>query len=173
MARLASPAMSETPKLRHRCSSGGGNAAIRPYQCHPHWQASGVPTGSRKSGPHHMGYSTLDSQVTTALGHAMSQIDKLLISGRFDTLAFSYDPVTKLGGRIFSTAQVVRDYIYDQLVVVTQTHGVELLKSEFGGLGKDGDFSFMITRQPKTLFIFNDNEEEFYAHYSDPANPYR
>lgn len=120
-----------------------------------------------------MGYSTLDSQVTTALGHAMSQIDKLLISGRFDTLAFSYDPVTKLGGRIFSTAQVVRDYIYDQLVVVTQTHGVELLKSEFGGLGKDGDFSFMITRQPKTLFIFNDNEEEFYAHYSDPANPYR
>jgi len=23
-----------------------------------------------------------------------------------------------------------------------------------------------------TLFIFNDNEEEFYAHYNDPANPY-
>jgi hypothetical protein len=31
----------------------------------------------------------------------------------------------------------------------------------------------MITRQPKALFVFNDNEEEFYAHYNDAANPYR
>jgi hypothetical protein len=31
----------------------------------------------------------------------------------------------------------------------------------------------MITRQPQTLFVFNDNEEEFYAHYNDAANPYR
>jgi hypothetical protein len=165
--------MSETPKLGHRCSSGGGNAAIRPYQCHPHWRAAGVPTGSYKSGPHRMGYSALDSQVTTALGHAISQIDKLLASGRFNTLAFSYDPVTKLGGRIFLTAQTVRDHIYDQLVAVAGRHGVTLLPSKFAGVGKDGDFSFMITRQRETLFIFNDNEEEFYAHYNDLANPYR
>jgi hypothetical protein len=165
--------MSKTPKLGHRCSSGGGNAAIRPYQCHPHWQAAGVPTGSVRSGPHHMGYSTLDSQVTTAVGHAMSQIDKLLASGRFDTLAFSYDPITKLGGRIFETAQPVRDYIYDQLISVVAKNGINLLKSKFAGPGKEGDFSYMIRRQPKTLFVFNDNEEEFYDHYSDLANPYR
>jgi hypothetical protein len=50
---------------------------------------------------------------------------------------------------------------------------VTLLPSKFAGAGKDGDFSYMITRQPKTLFVFNDNEEEFYAHYNDAANPYR
>ena len=160
-------------KLSHRCSAGGGNAAIRPYQCEPHWQAAGVPTGSFKAGPHHMGYSSLDTQVTTAITHAISQIDALLATGRFDTLAFSYDPVTKLGGRIFSTAQIVRDYIYDQLVTVASMHTVALLRSKFVGPGKDGDFSCMITRQSKTLFVFNDNEEEFYAHYNDPANPYR
>jgi hypothetical protein len=103
----------------------------------------------------------------------MSQIDKLLASGRFDTLAFSYDPVTKLGGRIFETAQPVRNYIYEQLVSVAARHGVNLLKSKFAGPGKDGDFLYMITRQPKTLFVFNDNEEEFYAHYNHAANPYR
>lgn len=165
--------MSETSKLSHRCSSGGGNAAIRPYQCHPNWRAAGLPTGSYTQGPHYMGYSALDAQVTTAVGHAMGQIDKLFASGRFDTLAFSYDPTTKLGGKIFSTAQVVRDHIYDQIVGVAGRQGVTLLPSKFAGVGKDGDFSFMITRQPKTLFVFNDNEEEFYAHYNDSENPYR
>ena len=165
--------MSETPKLGHRCSSGGGNAAIRPFQCDPHWQAAGVPTGTFEEGPHYKGYSSLDAQVTAAVGDAMAQIENLLATGRFDTLAFSYDPVTKLGGRIFSTAQVVRNHIYDQLVAVAAKHGVALLKSKFAGAGKDGDFEFMITRQPRTLFVFNDNEEEFYAHYRDPANPYR
>ena len=157
----------------HRCTSGGGNAAIRPYQCEPHWRAAGVPTGSYKAGPHHMGYSSLDVQVTTAINHAIGQIDALLAAGRFNTLAFSYDSATKLGGRIFSTAQVVRDHIYDQLVAVASKHQATLLKSTFLGPNKEGDFSYMITRQPKTLFVFNDNEEEFYAHYNDPANPYR
>ena len=120
-----------------------------------------------------MGYSALDSQVVAAVDHAISQIDRLLDSGRFDTLAFSYDPATKLGGRIFQTAQPVRDHIYDRLVAVAAKHEVSLLKSEFAGIGRDGDFSFMITRQPKTLFVFNDNEEEFYAHYNDPVNPFR
>jgi hypothetical protein len=78
-----------------------------------------------------------------------------------------------LGGRIFSTAQVVRDHIYDQLVAVAGRHGVTLLQSKFAGAGKNGDFSYMITRQPQTLFVFNDNEEEFYAHYNDPTNPFR
>jgi hypothetical protein len=159
--------------MSHTCTKGGGNAAIRPRQCHPHWQAAGMPTGSVKPGPHLRGYSSLDAQVTAAVGDAIRQISNLLATGRFDTLAFSYDPVTKLGGKIFSTAQVVRDHIYDQLVAVAAKHGVTLLPSKYTGAGKGGDFEFMITRQPKTLFVFNDNEEEFYAHYNDPANPYR
>jgi len=132
-----------------------------------------MPTGSYKQGPHYLGYSSLDAQVTAAVGDAIRQISNLLATERFDTLAFSFDPVTKLGGKIFSTAQVVRDYIYDQLVAVAAKHRVVLLKSKFAGAGKDGDFEFMITRQPKTLFVFNDNEEEFYVHYNAPANPYR
>lgn len=165
--------MSDTPQIAHRCSKGGGNAEIRPYQCHPYWQAAGVPTGTYEAGPHYMGYSELDAQVTTAIDDAVSQIGALLATGRFDTLAISYDPVTKLGGKIFDTAQPVRTYIYEQLVAVAARHGVELLKSKFTGAGKDGDFTYMITRQPATLFVFNDNEEEFYAHFNDPANPNR
>ena len=132
-----------------------------------------MPTGSYEEGPHYKGYSALDAQVSAAVSDAIRQISNLLATGRFDTLAFSYDPVTKLGGKIFSTAQVVRDHIYDQLVAVSAKHGVALLQSKFAGAGKEGDFELMITRQPKTLFVFNDNEEEFYAHYNDPANPYR
>ena len=47
---------------------------------------------------------------------SMGQIADLLESGRFDSMAFSWDPITKLGGRIFDTAQEVRDYIVDRLV---------------------------------------------------------
>ena len=132
-----------------------------------------MPTGSYEKGPHYKGYSSLDAQVTAAVGDATRQISNLLATGRFDTLAFSYDPVTKVGGKIFSTAQVVRDHIYNELVAAAAKHGVALLRSKFAGAGKEGDFEFMITRQPRTLFVFNDNEEEFYAHYNDPANPYR
>ena len=165
--------MSDAPHLAHRCTSGGGNASIRPYQCHPHWQAAGVPTGSYTSGPYYMGYSVLDAHVTSVLGHATNQISKLLATGRFDTLAFSYDPTTKLGGRIFKTAQPVRDYIYEQIVALAAEGRVELLPSKFVGPGQDGDFSYMLPRRSRTLFVFNDNEEEFYAHYNDPANPHR
>ena len=165
--------MTDIPRIAHRCSQGGGNAAIRPYQCNPYWQAAGMPTGSYKSGPHYMGYSALDVRALTAIGDAIKQIGALLATRRFETLAFSYDPVTKLGGRIFQTAQPVRDYIYEQLQVVATQHGVELLKSTFAGAGRDGDFTYMITRQPTTLFVFNDNEEEFYAHFNDRTNPYR
>ena len=165
--------MTNLPQFAHQCSPGGGNAAIRPYQCHPHWQAAGMPTGSYKAGPHYMGYSKLDAQVITVVGDAIRHIGALLATNRFDTLAFSYDPVTKLGGKIFETAQPVRDYIYEELSAVAARHGVKLLKSEFAGAGQDGDFTYMITRQLATLFVFNDNEDEFYAHYDDPANPNR
>lgn len=43
---------------------------------------------------------------------------------------------------------------------------IEVIKSSFRGENKEGDFAWMI-RQPHhqgTLFIFNDNEGEFYTH---------
>jgi len=68
---------------------------------------------------------------------------------------------------------VVRDHIYDNFVEAAGRHGVAILPSKFAGVGKDGDFEYMIIRQPRTLSVFNDNEEEFYAHHNDAANPYR
>jgi len=54
-----------------------------------------------------MGYSTLDERVVNAVADSIAQIDRLLASGRFTSLAYSWDPITKLGGRIFNTAQNV------------------------------------------------------------------
>lgn len=169
---LSTMTSTNTPHLSHQCTAGGGNASIRPYQCEPHWRAAGVPTGTYERGPHYMGYSTLDERVTKAVADSMSQIGRLLASGRFTSLAFSWSDETKLGGRIFNTAQVVRDHIVAGLEAVAAKHNVALIRSQFAGPGRDGDFNYMITRQPEGLFVFNDNEEEFYAHYNDSKNPY-
>jgi hypothetical protein len=107
---------------QHRCSAGGGNAAIRPYQCKPEPQAVGIPTGTYDDGPHHMGYSSLDEKVTRAIVDSIAQIDALLATGRYTDLAFSWSDKTKLGGKIFDTAQVVRDYIVDQIFDVAGRH---------------------------------------------------
>ena len=106
------------------CSPGGGNAAIRPYQCGPHPRAIGVPTGSyQKEKPdYYTGYKVLDAHVSKMVGYSMMQIDALLASGRFDSLAFSYNPETNLGGRLFDTAQVVRNFIVDELLRVAKKH---------------------------------------------------
>jgi hypothetical protein len=107
---------------QHRCSAGGGNAAIRAHQCKPEPQAIGIPTGTYDKGPHFKGYSSLDEQVTRAIGDSIAQIDALLATGRYHSLAFSWNDDTKLGGRLFNTAQVVRDYIVDQIFDVAGRH---------------------------------------------------
>lgn len=99
----------------HTCSAGGGNAVIRPYQCDPHRRAAGMPTGTYEAGPHYKGYSSLDDQVRRAIADAITQVGSLLHTGRFDALAFSWSDETKLGGKIFETAQVVRDHIVDEI----------------------------------------------------------
>jgi hypothetical protein len=157
----------------HRCSPGGGNAVIRPFQCEPHWRAAGVPTGTYEQGsPHYIGYSSLDAGVTQAVGDAIVQIDRLLTTKRFASLAFSWNDDTKLGGRIFNTARDVRDYIVAQLEAVAVNNNVQVIRSKFEGLGRDGDFNHMVNRHSDVLFVFNDNEEEFYAHYNDASNPF-
>lgn len=160
-------------QVNHRCLPGGGNAAIRPFQCSPHWQAAGMPTGTYENGsPHYQGYSSIDARVARAVADSILQIDRLLATGRFTALAFSWNKVTKLGGRLFNTAQPVRDHIVTALESVAARHQTGLIRSEFQGEGREGDFGFMIVRQPDVLFVFNDNEEEFYSHFNDPANPY-
>jgi hypothetical protein len=48
----------------------------------------------------------------------------------------------------------------------------ELLASTFAGPGRDGDFAWMLGRpeHARTLFVFNDNEEQWRAHRRDPAD---
>jgi hypothetical protein len=104
----------------HQCTAGGGNAAIRPYQCLPEPRAAGIPTGTYDKGPHYMGYSSLDEQVTLAILDSMTQIFLLLSTGRYESVAFSWNEETKLGGRIFNTSQVVRDYIVGQIYSVAE-----------------------------------------------------
>jgi hypothetical protein len=105
---------------QHRCSVGGGNAGIRPYQCKPHERATGIPTGSYLDTRHSKGYKALDDHVKKVLADAFSQLESLLKSGRFDSVVFSWDDKTKLGGYIFNAAQPVRDYIVEQIYAVAE-----------------------------------------------------
>ena len=106
----------------HSCSSGGGNAGIRPYQCHEPQRALGIPTGTYAPGIHHRGYSCLDAHVLGVLDLAFSKLDELLATGRYDAVAFSWDDKTKLGGRIFETAQPVRDHIVERILATAARH---------------------------------------------------
>ena len=102
---------------QHRCGIGGGNAGIRPYQCRTPQQAVGIPTGSRGAG-----YARLDAHVRSVLDDAFSQIDRLLATGYYDSVIFSWDDTTKLGGRIFNTAQDVRDDIVERILATAAGH---------------------------------------------------
>jgi hypothetical protein len=106
----------------HECRPGGGNAVIRPLQCVTSPRAAGVPTGTYVQGPHHMGYSVLDEHVLGIVDRAVMRIGELLATSQYGALAFSWDDETKLGGRIFATAQPVRDYIVDRLLDTASRH---------------------------------------------------
>jgi hypothetical protein len=104
----------------HTCSKGGGNAGIRPYQCKPHEQATGIPTGSYLEARHSKGYKTLDEHVKKVLADAFAQLESLLKTGRFDSVAFSWNDETKLGGYIFNADQAVRDYIVENIFAIAE-----------------------------------------------------
>jgi len=43
---------------------------------------------------------------------------------------------------------------------------IQVIKSTFQGANRDGDFAWMIDQADfaRTLFVFNDNEVQFYEH---------
>jgi hypothetical protein len=88
-------------------TAGGGNAAIRPYQgCSP-IRAAGIPTGEKR------GYQHLDLNVRALVDDAMAHIQRLLTSGNYDEVIFSYDAVNNtLGTGIFQVADEVKSYIF-------------------------------------------------------------
>lgn len=91
-------------------TAGGGNAAIRPYQGHSPIRAAGIPTGEKS------GYQHLDLNVRALVDDALAHIQRLLKSGNYDEVIFSYDAANdSLGTGIFVVGDEVKSYIYQSL----------------------------------------------------------
>ena len=90
--------------------AGGGNAIIRPYQKGVPPRAAGIPTGDG------VGYKQLDAHVKDVIDKALEHIEKLLASGDYDEIIYSYDSVENtLGSGIFEIDIEVRNYIFQAL----------------------------------------------------------
>jgi hypothetical protein len=104
------------PKDPFGCASGGGNAAIRPWQCETPPRAGGVPTGSLKDG----GFQSLTPEVKELIDEAISRIGAQLkaqgvVRLYYSSCAKGVSPNCTLdddlGTGIFQTSQEVRKYI--------------------------------------------------------------
>ena len=94
-------------------TAGGGNAAIRPYQGHSPIRAAGIPTGEKS------GYQQLDLNVRALVDDAMAHIQRLLRSGNYDEVIFSYDATNDtLGTGIFHVADEVKNYIFQNILTL-------------------------------------------------------
>jgi len=97
-------------------TAGGGNAKIRPYQGHSPIRAAGIPTGNRG------GYQKLDKNVRALVDDAIAHIRRLLSTGNYDQVIFSYDAEAKtLGTGIFTVADEVKNYIYESICSLEKT----------------------------------------------------
>ena len=93
------------------CGAGGGNAAIRPYQCLVPPKAVGVPTGAGGSG-----YRALDERTKRIIDQSLDGIRSLITTGHYDKIIFSRDGLKNtLGTGIFNPSADVKDYIYHSL----------------------------------------------------------
>jgi hypothetical protein len=96
-------------------TAGGGNAAIRPYQGHSPIRAAGIPTGEKG------GYQHLDLNVRALVDDAMAHIQRLLATGNYDQVIFSYDEANNtLGTGIFEVADEVKSYIFESIMALEQ-----------------------------------------------------
>ena len=92
-------------------SAGGGNAKIRPFQGHSPIRAAGIATGNGDGG-----FKKLDMNVRGLVDDAIANIRRLLATGNYDQVIFSYDPKKKtLGTGIFTVADEVKNYIYESI----------------------------------------------------------
>lgn len=93
--------------------SGGGNAAIRPYNKYnpkirvP--QSAGIPTGNMG------GFSSLDEEAKLHIDGAVQEIKELIQEHGFTRVYYSADEDGKLGTSIFVIGDDVRDYITKQI----------------------------------------------------------
>ncbi len=90
------------------CSVGGGNAVIRPYQCHTPPKAGGIPTGP--------GFSGLTTEVQAMIDLAMEEIKKGIKAGSYSKVVFSSNGHGGLGTSIFHVPDDVKKYIVAQIL---------------------------------------------------------
>ncbi len=96
-------------------AAGGGNAAVRPYQGHSPIRAAGIPTGEKS------GYQLLDLNVRALVDDAIAHIQRLLRSGNYDEVIFSYDAANDtLGTGIFQVSDEVKSYIFQRIMAIEQ-----------------------------------------------------
>lgn len=96
------------------CQAGGGNAAIRPFQCKSPPRALGIPTGD--SGiPDGPGYPALTDHVKTIIDAAVAGIAAAVSENGYTEIYYSSDGQGGLGTSIFAPAPEVTAYIMDRL----------------------------------------------------------
>jgi len=96
--------------MQSGCNPGGGNAAIRPYQCETPRLAAGIPTGSIHGG----GYTTLTPKVKTVIDRALTELGRVIEErGDVDRIYYSAKRDGGLGTGIFEVGDDVKKYIVD------------------------------------------------------------
>lgn len=98
------------PKANQSCSPGAGNGVIRPFQCESPPRASGIPTGDNGQG-----YTVLTPHVKTLIDQAIASIRKQIADQGYRRVYFSADKHGSLGGKTFTIATEVKDYIVSQI----------------------------------------------------------
>jgi len=103
--------------LDESCSTGGGNAIIRPYQCEDPPRATGISTGIyRQSSGQNSGYTDLnDGNAKKVIDQGINKIKKLISSNKYDKIIYSSDGKGGLGTGIFKVGDDVKKYIVDNL----------------------------------------------------------
>lgn len=92
------------------CSSGGGNAIIRPYQCKRTSKAAGIPTGVNGRG-----YTNLE-QAKPYIDLAFERIIKLLNTGNYRRVMYSSsNDGRSLGVSIYSPSESIKQYIVNKI----------------------------------------------------------
>jgi predicted NAD-dependent protein-ADP-ribosyltransferase YbiA (DUF1768 family) len=89
------------------CHVGGGNAAIRPWQCKTPPQAAGIPTGPNFTG--------LTAEVQQLIDLAVNDIRANLKNTNYQRIIFSSDGNGGLGTGIFEVPEEVKKYIVKQI----------------------------------------------------------
>ncbi|CUH76133.1 hypothetical protein [Tropicibacter naphthalenivorans] len=99
------------------CMPGGGNAAIRPWQCATPPRAGGIPTGSYNitdaNGNH--GYPSLTPEVKGYIDTAVAFIAKRIADTGCTDVYYSSDGNGGLGTHIFSPSPEVTSYIVSKI----------------------------------------------------------